>query len=116
MLIPHGFSRPKLIALLVVLLLVVGGTLYLLWTYVLAPSGNVVTVPTIMPVASFGPDVDAALRLPDPAMVYSDAWFQDPLLQQLQNDNTLPITLPPPTVQADPFAPLVSRGSVTPGR
>jgi hypothetical protein len=106
MLIPRSLSRSKILTLTIVLILAVGGGLYLTLNYLL-PSSDSTTSAVKSNTSNFGPELEAALSLPDPVTVFNPTWFDESLIKQLQNDGTLPIKVGQ-SGKADPFAPLNS--------
>lgn len=107
MLIPRSLSRSKILILVIVLILIVGGGLYLTFTHLLSSPGSTANTVKLKFTSDFGPELEAALSLPEPATVFNPAWFDESLMNQLQNDGTLPVKVGPPG-KADPFAPLTS--------
>jgi hypothetical protein len=107
MLVPRSLSRSKILVLIVVLILAVVGGLYLTSAYLLSSPGSTTGIVVSKFSSGFGPELEAALNLPEPATVFDPAWFDESLMKQLQNDGTLPVKVGQ-SGKADPFAPLNS--------
>lgn len=107
MLVPRSLSRSKILVLVAVLILAVGGGLYLTFTYLLSASGSITGTVVSKFSSGFGPELEQALYLPEPATVFNSTWFDESLMKQLQNDGTLPVKVGQ-SGKADPFAPLNS--------
>jgi hypothetical protein len=107
MLVPRSLSRSKILILVAVLILAVGGGFYLTFTHLLSSPGSTANTTKIKISGGFGPELETALSLPDPATVFNPTWFDESLMQQLQNDGTLPVKVGQ-SGKADPFAPLSS--------
>lgn len=107
MLVPRSLSRSKILVFVAVLILAVGIGLYLTFTYLLSSPGSTKNVVASKFSSGFGPELEQALYLPEPATVFDPAWFDESLMQQLKDDGTLPVKVGQ-SGKADPFAPLNS--------